>query len=383
MALLRGIEDLDAARAGCHVVTALRTSALATALLALTLAAACGSRSPAADAAPPARARRIDVHTHFGPAAAPRMIALMDARGIDTVWNLSGGSPGRGLEQQLAAAGAYPGRIVVFATLDFREPRRGPGWGARLAASLRAAHALGARGLKIPKGLGLGYTDELGALIPVDSAELDEVFTTAGTLGMPVAIHTGDPVAFFSPATPENERWDELSAHPEWSFHRAGVPSWEELFAALERRVARHPKTTFISVHFGNAPEYPDRVGALLDRYPNLTIDTAARIPEVGRHDATRMRAFYERFADRVLFGTDLGVGVGPGELMLGSTGPEPPTEADVERFFSATWRYFETTDRGFPHPTPIQGRWTIDGVGLSRELLRKIYGDNATRLLH
>lgn len=311
------------------------------------------------------------------------MIALMDARGIDTVWNLSGGSPGRGLEQQLAAAGTYPGRIVVFATLDFREPRRGPGWGARLAASLRAAHALGARGLKIPKGLGLGYTDELGALIPVDSAELDEVFTTAGTLGMPVAIHTGDPVAFFSPATPENERWDELSAHPEWSFHRAGVPSWEELFAALERRVARHPKTTFISVHFGNAPEYPDRVGALLDRYPNLTIDTAARIPEVGRHDATRMRAFYERFADRVLFGTDLGVGVGPGELMLGSTGPEPPTEADVERFFSATWRYFETTDRGFPHPTPIQGRWTIDGVGLSRELLRKIYGDNATRLLH
>src|SRR5262249_7216785 len=160
---------------------------------------------------------------------------------------------GGGLEQQLAVAARYPGRIVVFALLDWREAMRGPGYGARMAATLARAKALGARGLKIPKGLGLRYVDHARRRIAVDDPRLDLVFAAAGELGMPVAIHTGDPVAFFRPATPDNERWDELQAHPEWSFYGGGFPTWEELYAELERRIARHPKTTFISVHFGNA----------------------------------------------------------------------------------------------------------------------------------
>lgn len=310
------------------------------------------------------------------------MIELMDRHGIAQVWNLSGGFPLGGLEEQLAAARRYPGRIIVFSMLDWQKAREGPGYGARMAADLVRARELGARGLKIPKGLGLGYEDYTGHVITVDDPELDPVFRTAGELGFPVAIHVGDPVAFFKPAGPDNERWDELQVHPDWSFAGHGYPTWEELFAALERRIARHPKTTFISVHFGNAAEYPERVAALLDRYPNLYVDTAARIPELGRHDPARLRAIFLAHADRILFGTDLGVGVEPQELMLGSTGATPPGPADVERFFAATWRFFETADRAFPHPTPIQGRWTIDGIDLPREAQIKIYGANAERLV-
>jgi predicted TIM-barrel fold metal-dependent hydrolase len=345
-------------------------------VVAAALALACGPRQPE-------RYRKMDAHTHFGPDAAARVVRIMDERGIDVVVNLSGGVPGRGLEEQLAAAARHPGRIVVFCNLDWREARMGPGYGRRMAEGLRVARRLGAAGVKVPKGLGLGYQDVHGEVIPVDAPELDPVFETAGELGMPVAIHTGDPVAFWRPPTPDNERYAELVAHPEWSFHGPGIPSWEELFAQLERRIARHPKTTFISVHFGNAPEYPDRVAALLERYPNLFVDTAARIPEIGRHDAGKMRALLEKHQDRVLFGTDLGVGPAEEDLMLGSTGTRPPGPADVERFFSATWRYFETRDKAFPHPTPIQGDWTIDGVGLPPAALRKIYGENAARLLN
>ena len=258
----------------------------------------------------------------------------------------------------------------------------GPGWGADLAASVREAKALGARGLKIPKGLGLGFTDFTGALIPVDSPELDAVFDECGRQGLPVAIHVGDPKAFWRPPTPDNERYDELGVHPEWSFNGAPVPSWEELAAALERRIARHPKTTFISVHFGNDPEDPAHVAALLDRYPNLYVDTAARVPEIGRQPPAMLRAIFERHADRILFGTDLGVGADPADLMLGSTGATPPTQADIDRFFGATWRFFETSDVQFEHPTPVQGRWKIDGIGLSPATLRKVYGENAVRLL-
>jgi predicted TIM-barrel fold metal-dependent hydrolase len=349
-------------------------------LAAVALLAACGSRK--APAPEPPRPRKIDVHVHAGPEGVDRLVELMDRFGIDVAVNLSGGWPGEGLEEQLAAAARHPGRVLVFCNLDWQEPREGPGYGHRMAAKVAAARRLGAVGVKIEKGLGLGYRNSMGRRIAVDDPALDPIFETAGRLGMPVAIHSGDPVAFWRPATPDNERWNELRAHPAWSFHGRGLPSWEEIFAELERRIARHPETTFISVHFGNAAEYPDRVAALLERHPNLYVDTAARIPELGRHDAERMRALFVRHADRILFGTDLGVGPGRRDLMLGSTGEEPPTDADVERFFGATWRYFETRDRGFPHPTPIQGDWMIDGVGLPAKALTAIYGGTAARLL-
>jgi predicted TIM-barrel fold metal-dependent hydrolase len=199
---------------------------------------------------------------------------------------------------------------------------------------------------------------------------------------MPVAIHIGDPKAFWLPPTPENERWDELGAHPEWSFYGQPVPSWEELYAAFERRVARHPKTMFIAVHFGNDPEDPARVGQMLDKYSNFFIDTAARIPEIGRHDAGKMRRFFEKYQDRILFGTDTGVGPSQDDMMYGSNGPLPPTLADEDRFFRSTWRYFETADKQFESPTPIQGRWKIDGLGLPEGILRKVYYENAAKLL-
>jgi len=164
------------------------------------------------------------------------------------------------------------------------------------------------------------------------------------------------------------------------------VPSWEELYAGFERLVAAHPRTTFIGVHFGNDPEDPAKVEAMLTRYPNFYIDTAARIPEIGRTDAAhgqeRMRAFFLKWQDRILFGTDVAVGPEPGDLMMGSTGKDPPTAEEVERFFDATFRYFETGEKGMRHPTPIQGRWTIDGIGLPRAVLGKVYGGNASRLL-
>ena len=121
----------------------------------------------------------------------------------------------------------------------------------------------------------------------------------------------------------------------------------------------------------------------MLDKYPNLYIDTAARVPEMGRHDAAKMRAFFEKYQDRILFGTDTGIGPTDDDMMFGSNGTLAPTRTDEERFFKATWRYFETNDRQFESPTPIQGRWKIDGIGLPEPVLRKVYFENAARLLH
>ncbi len=328
---------------------------------------------------------RIDVHTHIEPGALPRAIKLLGSHHIVHIINLSGGSPGGdGLEETLAEAN-HVGHTTVFVNPDFREIKKGAGYGARMAAKIKVGHDLGARGVKISKGLGLGYLDAKRQLVAVDDKALDPVFEMAGKMGMPIAIHTGDPKAFWKPPTPDNERFDELSVHQSWSFFGAPV-SWDDLYGQFERRVARHPKTIFIGVHFGNDPEDPVRVAQMLDRHSNLYIDTAARVPEIGRvdanHDAARLRAFFEKYQDRILFGTDVGVGNAAEDLMLGSTGATPPGPSDVTRFFESTWRWFETNDQAIPSPTPIQGRWTVDGIGLPREILEKVYSKNAMRLL-
>lgn len=351
--------------------------------LAVGLTGLACRRAPAAapDAGP--RLRRVDVHQHVAPGAFPRARQLMDTWGIDVGVELSGGWPGDGLEQALEqAAAAGRGRFVVFANPPLQRAAQGEAGVATLVAELPEAKRLGAKGLKLSKALGLGYRGADGGLLAVDDPVLDPLFEKAGELGLPVAIHTGDPVAFWQPPGPDNERADELAVHPGWSYFGKPVPGWEALFAAYERRVARHPKTRFIGVHFGNAPEDPARVGAMLEKYPNLFVDTAARVPELGHRDVAALRALFVKHQDRILFGTDLGVGPSEPDLMLGSTGATPPGPADVERFFTSTWRFFETTDRRIPSPTPIQGRWTIDGLRLPREVLEKVYAKNAEALL-
>jgi predicted TIM-barrel fold metal-dependent hydrolase len=345
---------------------------------------------PVLDLAPPppgfipANIPHLDTHTHIEPGALTRAKALLGSHNTRHFVNLSGGWVGGGLEELIAEAKAV-GDVTVFCNVDFREVKKGPGYGARLAKTVAAAYKAGARGLKIFKNLGLGVVDAKGKLIPVDDPGLDPLFAMAGKLHMPVAIHTGDPKAFWKPATDDNERIDELSVHPRWSFY--GHPfSWEQLYAQFERRVTRSPKTIFIGVHFGNDPEDPVKVAAMLDAHKNLYIDLAARIPEIGRidanHDPVKLRAFFEKYQDRILWATDTWVGNEPEALMFGSNGATPPTEVDEHRFFDGCYRWLETNDKNIPTPTPIQGRWNIDGIGLPRDILEKVYWKNGAKLL-
>jgi predicted TIM-barrel fold metal-dependent hydrolase len=324
----------------------------------------------------------FDIHTHLDPTATDVILPLFDARNVRMAVNLLSIHDEEELDAALAQERATHGRIIPFCGLPWRD-MESPDFVQRSVAVLERCRARGVRGLKIPKVLGLNAIEPDGSRMAVDSPRLDPIFEACGRLGMVVLIHSADPRAFFQPATPANERWDELSAHPRWSFADPRYPSWDALLSEFERRVLRHPGTTFIGAHFGNAAEDPARVARLLERAPNYYIDTSARVPEFGRHNADTMRAFFIRWQDRVLFGTDLGLSSDPSHWVMGSHGLEATTTRDVDRFFTSTFRYFESRDRRIETPTPIQGRWTIDGVGLPRDVLAKIYGGNAARLLH
>lgn len=353
----------------------------------MALAAALERRGPAGGFRP-RPIDKVDVHQHVGPETLDEALRLGATHRIRALVNLSGGQVGGELEEQLRAASRYPGRVAVFMNPDF-EGCCGPEWTARETTRLAQGRAAGARGVKVYKSLGLVVRDADGR-VPADSSKLDGLWRFCGQLGLVVAAHAADPRAFFEPPGPGNERADELAQAPEWSFaDRSRFPDWRTVFDEFVRMVERHPGTTFIGVHFGNDAEDPEEVSRLLGRLPNLYVDTAARVPELGRR-AEAARAAILAHPDRVLFGTDLQwveardlkaviLGAGPA-LVLGGI----PLERSVEgrRFFEGTFRFFETRDHGFESPTPIQGRWSIDGVGLPREVLERVYHRNAEQLL-
>jgi len=351
--------------------------------LALSAGLSCRKSEPPPQPKPWERPAIIDFHAHLGLDGLDRTVQIMTENNIRLFVNLSGGSFGYGglsYMEALELQRRLPGRVVNFYNPDWQRYDAAD-FGELEAKRLERAKKDGFKGVKIAKVLGLGLRDMEHKLVPVDTPKLDALWKKAGELGLPVSIHVGDPKAFWLPPTPDNERYDELHVHPRWSnFGKPGVPTFQELLDAVERVYAKFPGTTFVAVHFGNCAEDLDYVDALLDRRPNLNIDIAARVPEFGRHAPEKVRAFFAKHQDRILFGTD--IGIGSDYLMLGSTGEDTAEMKDVRPFYDAHWRYLETADKAMAHPTPIQGRWTVDAASVPCDVLDKVYYKNAERLL-
>lgn len=365
--------------------------AAATAALVAAWVVGSGCRGPARDAPVPDAASApgrvvIDSHVHVTPSMVGLATALQvfERAGVGRFVVKSAGAVGSPrYRATLAMQRVLGDRMRAFAVLDW-EGVEHPDFARRQLPALEQMRRDGIVGIKIFKNLGLALRDADGRLIPPDDPRLDELFEACGRLGLILAWHVADPVAFFEAPTPENERWDELKEAPQWSFHGGDFPTHAELMAAQERRIARHPKTTFLLIHFGNNAENPDYVEHLLETYPNVYTDTSARIPEFGRHPADRVRALFLKYQDRILFGSDF-IAEGDGAMQLGSAWHVPnalPGLDDAVEFYARHWRYFETAERQIDHPTPIQGRWKVDAIHLPPEVLHKFYVGNAERLL-
>ena len=321
----------------------------------------------------------VDVHLH------PRVkmhsnaeqldeyVRLMDQQNIAVSVSLDG-QLGEQLEDHKQLLWSkHRDRFVIFSNIDWigsgkrDDPTsydcHRPDFGRRMARALADAKERGAVGLKIFKILGLYLRNPDGSLSAIDDPRWDPIWQACGELGMPILIHSADPVAFFQPVDRFNERWEELSRHPDWSFAGEEFPTHAEILAARNRVIARHPKTIFIGAHVANYPENLAEVGRWLDQYPNLYVEIAARIAELGRQPRTA-REFIIKYADRVMFGTD---------------GPRP-----VGRLLPH-WRMLETKDEYFTYAEnqyPPQGLWNIYGLGLPDEVLKKVYSENAIRLI-
>ncbi|HSG46548.1 MAG TPA: amidohydrolase family protein [Longimicrobiales bacterium] len=313
---------------------------------------------------PRAKFPAVDFHGHpptlDNPGAIREVVSAMDDLNLQVMVQARGSS-GESLRRQIRAVrnAGYADRFVFFTTLDLRDV--GPGSGARIAAQLEADVAAGAVGIgEIGKGFGLTTRKADGTRLQMDDPELDIVWETAGRLGIPVFIHTGDPAEFFEPLDYTNERWLELAIFPSRRFNdRSLYPPFDELMAERDRMLAKHPHTTWVLAHMSWYTQDLARLGALFDRFPNVHGELGAVLYDLGRQPRFA-RAFFEKYKDRILFGKD-------------------SFQPDEYPYY---WRVFETEDEYFDYYRDYHAFWKLYGMGLPDDVLRAIYYENALRLI-
>jgi predicted TIM-barrel fold metal-dependent hydrolase len=302
----------------------------------------------------------IDYHNHLDSMQPQDVLAVMDQCGVERVVNITMQVGERALEIIDSYRAAAPDRFSAIGWMDWSGVERTD----FVQVTLDRIHRMvehGVCGIKFWKDFGLTVRDADGSLLRIDDERCAPIFEECGKQGLPVMFHTADPSAFFEPIDATNERFEELAAHPDWGFSSSPV-SKAMLLEQRNRVIRRHPRTTFVGAHFAESSEDLASLAGQLDALPNLSVDISARISELGRQPYSA-RSFFLKYADRIVFGTDL-----------------LPEVAMYQLYY----RFLETADEYFEYPSHAsrQGRWNIYGIFLPEDVLRKVYRENALKLL-
>lgn len=305
----------------------------------------------------------IDVHNHQGNMPSQNLSALvqeMDKLNMKIMVNLSGkGGNDNHLKQSLEnIKKTAPSRLIVFTNVSFNDVGA-PDWAKKAVKALEEDVKAGAKGLKVFKSLGLSNKDNKGNILRVDDSRLDPIWEKCGQLGIPVLIHTADPKQFWQDADGQNERWLELLTRPGRKRSNTDPASWEELIRQQHNVFRKHKNTIFIAAHFGWFANDLNHLGTLLNSMPNVNIEFGAVIAEIGRQPRMA-KQFFTKYQDRILFGKDSWV----------------PSE------YPTYFRVLETEDEYFPYHKKYHAYWKMYGLGLSDEILKKVYYKNAIRII-
>lgn len=343
--------------------------------------------------------KRIDAHAHVFPQYAKLAVRVMDKAGIDsTITHEWHDGFGKILKEHLKIFNRFKGRFKVFGNIDMSKVNK-PDFSKQAVEELERDVEPGIAGLKVYKSLGLELKDKDGRFIRIDDERFDPIWHKAGELGIPVLIHTADPSFFWQPINEENF-WEEVlqGEYAWWSYYRKGFPSREELLSERNNILRKHPDTIFIGPHMGSSADNLDYIAQVLERYPNFYVDISARVPILGLSGVRHNRAshFFNKYSDRILFGTDLiyddehiATRIQAQTFLTkedvdisGLSNIESYINTSVD-FIKSHIKFIETSETQTNPPFKrIKNSYSIKGLGLSKEIKEKIYYKNIEKIL-
>lgn len=303
----------------------------------------------------------IDMHSHpyaKTDAEIKTWLKNMDAVNVERTVILTM-TTGKEFDDINAKYSQYPDRFEVWCGLNFTGFEQ-PVFPNAAVKELERCHQAGAKGIGEihDKGQGLhsGKSDARG--MHPDDSRMDSIWEKAAELRMPVSLHVADPIWMYQPMDKHN---DGLMNAVEWRLdNQPDIVKLPGMIEILERTLARHRSTTFIACHFANLDYDLAHLAEVFDRNPNLYADIAARYAETA--PIPRFAAqFYAKYADRLVYGTDMGLDT---------------------NMYRITFRILESQDEHFYKIEQFSYHWPLYGLGLGDETLRRVYRENAARLL-
>lgn len=304
----------------------------------------------------------IDVHSHAYPeskAEIDQWVTNMDQMGIEKTILLTHETGSR-FDSLVSVYSSHADRFELWCGFDYRGYDQ-PGYGPAAVAELERCYQMGARGVGElgDKGKGLFYSKPAAWGMHLNDSRLDPLLEKCAELNMPVNIHVAEPIWMYLPMDSTN---DGLMNAYEWRLdNQPDIVNHDGMIKILEEAVTRHPNTVFIACHFANCSYDLNKLGGLLDRCPNLYADISARYAETAPIPRF-VKSFYEKYQDRLLYGTDMGFD---------------------QEMYKVTFRILESTDEHFYEIGQFGYHWALNGFGLSDEVLKKLYYDNAMKILN
>jgi predicted TIM-barrel fold metal-dependent hydrolase len=323
-----------------------------------------------ASASPDIRAiPKIDVHSHYR-RDDPELVAALEAWNARAVLVTVTGADRRIDEKwrdHLALQHAHPDRFFLVATFDpFRLEE--PDFVPTTIARLREQIAAGAKGVKVWKDIGMELKDAQGHYVQIDDARFQPIWDFLVEQNIPVLAHIGEPLAAWQPLNAESPHFWYYTNNPRYhAYQHSEIPRHETIIAARDRWIARNPRLTIVAMHLASLEYDVGEVAKRLDAYPNLYVETAARINDLAMQPSERVRGFMIRYADRIMWGTDFGEGAA--------------SRTDLESSFGQHWRYYAGADT-VTLGNPRGWHRTVRGLALPRAVLERFAHGNAERVL-
>lgn len=344
----------------------------------------CGCFISAAFAAEPStyadsdfvQVEKIDTHVHLH-GSLPKFMKRAEADGFRLLTINVNYSVFPPLERQRADALVlkhdYPDRVAFAATFDATDSKRA-GWLADTQNQLRKDLDQGAVGVKVWKDIGMQQRDADGHVVMVDDPRFTPIFEYLQKRRVVVLGHQGEPRNAWLPLADMTIQGDRqyftehpqyhMFAHPEW-------PTYDEQLAARDRLLDRHKDLPFLALHLASLEWSVDRIAEFLRRYPNASVDLAARLVHLKLQasvDRDRVRQFFIAFQDRIVYATDL-------------TRALDVDDAAFADEAHAVWRDDWSFLTGGEQLQSSDFDAPFRGLELPREVIDKVYHGNARRM--
>jgi len=318
---------------------------------------------------------RIDGHVHF-PGDHPEAVEVIEDLDL-LVLNIAIGKESYEWTRRIIhlyrdLSRSHPGRFAwctAFSPYGIDKP----GYADRVIARLDQDIEDGAVACKIWKNVGMEIRDAAGQYVLPDHVAYHPIYRHLEQRGLPLLAHTAEPLACWLPLSNPSPHQGYYSRNPQWHMYgRTGFPSHETILAARDRVMEQYPELRVIGAHLGSMEHDLGAISERLDRYPNFAIDTSARTADLGMHDPEKVREFFIKYSDRIIYGTD----VAQHDIFYSEADP-----GERERRLLAYRKCFETDTAFFESDEilEIKGCRTR-GIRLPSDVLQQLYVDNALR---